>query len=339
MLLSKIIKRIFVSFLVLVGVSMLIFSIARIIPGDPARLALGPEATHEQVAELRAELYLDEPLYMQYAYFVEGVFHGDLGQSLYTGGPVVDDIAAYLPATLELVFVSAVFIIILGIPLGVLSVRYQNKWVDYAVRFFSISGVAAPAFLWAVVCMLIFSYGLELFPITGRVSEDLEYTTADTSFILFSSLFSGQWDIFFDALHHVILPAFTLAVSGVGQAIRLTVANMKIIMGQPYMETVRAYNLPNRLIYGQYALRPAIIPMLTILGLDIAAMLGNAFLVESIYAWPGLANYGVRVILYKDLNAIVGVVLVMAFFFITLNFIIDILVGYVNPRIRFGEQK
>ena len=338
-MLKRILYRLSVSFLVLLGVSVLIFSLARIIPGDPARLALGAQATEQAVNALREQMHLNAPLWQQYIYFLNGVRQGDLGISLYTDMPVVADIASYLPATLELVFVASICIIIIGIPLGVLSVRYQNSIIDYIVRLFSIASVAAPSFLWAVVFMLIFAYNLELFPISGRISEANEPATKDMSFILFTSLFTGQWQVFFDAISHIILPAFTLALSGMGQAIRLTIANMKLVMQQPYMETVRAYNIPKFKIFSQYAIRPALIPMLTILGLDIASMLGNAFLVEAIFAWPGIAKYGVSVVLHKDLNAIVGVVLVMSLFFLVINIIIDVLIGYINPKIRFGERQ
>ncbi len=337
-MLHRIAKRLALSLFVLIGVSVLIFSLARVIPGDPARLALGAEASQQQVDALRESMHLNDPLWTQYAYFVKGVSHMDLGQSLYTNMPVIDDLARYLPATLELVLVAAIIILLVGVPLGVISVRYQNGIIDYIIRFFSIASVAAPSFLWAAIFMLVFAYQLDLFPLAGRISEANETVTNDKSFILLNALFTGKWGIFWDSLQHIILPAFTLALSGMGQAIRLTIANMKLVMTQPYMETVQAYHLPKWRIFGQYALRPALIPMLTILGLDIASMLGNAFLVEAIFAWPGIAKYGIHVVLHKDLNAIVGVVLVMATFFMLINIIIDILVGYINPRIRFGEK-
>lgn len=334
----KTLHRLIVSSFVLVGVSILIFGLARIIPGDPARLALGAKATQEQVNALRESMHLNDPIWTQYWYFIQGVFKGDLGKSLYTNMPVIHDIASYLPATLELVFVATLIILCVGIPLGVISVRYQNGVIDYIIRFFSIASVAAPSFLWATICMLVFAYYMDWFPLTGRISESNEELTNGTSFILFNALFTGKWGVFLDALSHVVLPAFTLALSGIGQAIRLTIANMKLVMTQPYMETVRAYHLPKSKVYAQYALRPALIPMLTILGLDIASMLGNAFLVEAIFAWPGIAKYGIQVVLHKDLNAIVGVVLIMAAFFMLINLIIDILVGYINPQIRYGEK-
>ncbi len=316
----------------------MIFSLARVIPGDPARLALGAEASQQQVDALREAMHLNDPLWMQYAYFVQGVSRMDLGQSLYTNMPVVHDLATYLPATLELVLVATILILTIGVPLGVISVRYQNGIVDYIIRLFSIASVAAPSFLWAAIFMLVFAYQLDWFPLSGRISEANEAVTDATAFVLLNALFSGKWQVFWDALQHIMLPAFTLALSGMGQAIRLTIANMKLVMTQPYMETVRAYHLPKWRIFGQYALRPALIPMLTILGLDIASMLGNAFLVEAIFAWPGIAKYGIHVVLHKDLNAIVGVVLVMATFFMLINIVIDICVGYINPRIRFGEK-
>ena len=330
-------KRLGTSLLVLFGVSILIFAIARIIPGDPARIALGPNATAEQVAALRAALHLDDPVWVQYGYFLGDLLCGDLGVSLYTNRPVTTDIAQFLPATLELVLVAGMMMVAIGLPLGILSARYRGRLADNAVRIVSLLGVSAPSFVWAVILMLLFAFFLPLFPIAGRIST--AYTIEPvTGFLLLDTLLAGNLGAFFDAAWHIILPAFALALSGIGQAARLTRANMVETYDRPFIEMARSYGFPERRIANRYAFKPSLIPSLTIIGLDFAAMLGNAFLVEAIFAWPGLSRYGVAVILRKDLNAIVGTVLIISATFLIVNIIVDLLIAFINPRIRLSQR-
>ncbi len=331
------VKRLSISVIVLIGVSMLIFMIARVIPGDPARIALGPNATAEQVEQLRQKLHLEDPIWVQYGYFVRNLAHGDLGISLYTNRPVTTDIAQFLPATLELVFVAGVFMVGLGIPLGILSARYRGRMADSLIRVVSLLGVSAPSFVWAVILMLLFAFFLPLFPIAGQISDTIPTPQRVTGFLLVDSLLDGDFKAFFNALHHIILPAFALALSGIGQAARLTRANMVETYDKPYIEMAESYGFAPRRIANKFAFRPSLIPSLTIIGLDFAAMLGNAFLVEAVFAWPGLSRYGVQVILRKDLNAIVGTVLVISAMFLIVNIIVDLLIAYINPRIRLAN--
>ena len=330
--------RLGISLLVLVGVSMLIFAIARVIPGDPARIALGPNATKEQVADLREELRLDEPIWRQYALFVRDLADGELGTSLYTNRPVTRDIAQFLPATLELIFVAGVMMICAGLPLGALAAKNQGGLLDNVVRVVSLLGVSAPSFVWAVTLMLLFAFFLPLFPIAGRIHTSFEVSRV-TGFLLVDTLLAGRFDAFVNAAWHIVLPAFALALSGIGQAARLTRANMAETYARPYIEMARSYGFPEWRIAGRYAFRPSLIPSLTIIGLDFAAMLGSAFLVEAIFAWPGLSRYGVAVILRKDLNAIVGTVLIISAAFLIANLVVDLLIVLLNPRIRSSRGR
>lgn len=330
-------KRLGTSLIVLIGVSMLIFTIARVIPGDPARIALGPNATPEQVENLREALHLDRSIPVQYGYFVADLMRGDLGISLYTNRPVTTDIAQFLPATLELVIAAGIMMIGFGLPLGIISARYRGRWADNAVRLVSLLGVSAPSFVWAVILMLLFAFFLPLFPIAGRISDS--YTIqAVTGFLLVDTLIAGDIRAFGNAAWHIVLPAFALALSGIGQAARLTRANMVETYDKPYIEMARSYGFPDRRIANRFAFRPSLIPSLTIIGLDFAAMLGNAFLVEAVFAWPGLSRYGVAVILRKDLNAIVGTVLIISATFLIMNIIVDLLIALINPRIRYSQR-
>jgi peptide/nickel transport system permease protein len=333
----NLLRRLGSSLLVLVGVSMLIFAIARVIPGDPARIALGANASPAQVAALRAARHLDDPVPVQYGYFLKDLAHGDLGVSLYTTRPVTTDIAQFLPATLELVLVAGLLMVGLGVPLGVASARWRGRWGDNLGRLVAVLCVCTPAFVWGVIFQLSFGYFWPLFPIEGRMSENVARPPAITGFYTIDALLSGDLTALIDAGHHLALPALALAMAGIGQAARLTRANMIETYDRPYIEMARAYGFSARRIANRYAFRPAFIPTLTILGLDFAALLGNAFLVERVYVWPGLSRYGVEVILHKDLDAIVGTVLVIATMFLIANIVVDLVVASINPRIRLAE--
>ena len=330
-------RRVGVAVLVLIGVSMLIFVIARIIPGDPVVIALGPNATDEAIANLRTELRLDEPIWVQYGHFIAGLTRGDLGVSLYTNRPVSTDIAQFLPATLELVLVAGIMMIGFGLPLGICAARFRGTWIDDTVRVFAIMGVSAPSFVWAVILMLLFAFFLPLFPIAGRLAEGYTIDPV-TGFMLIDTLLAGDIYAFGNAAWHLILPSFALALSGIGQAARLTRSNMLSTYERPYIEMARAYGFAERRIANRYAFKPSLTPSLTVIGLDFASMLGNAFLVEAIFAWPGLSRYGVAVILRKDLNAIIGTVLVISATFIITNIIIDVLVRMINPRMKYTRE-
>lgn len=197
--------------------------------------------------------------------------------------------------------------------------------------------MSAPAFVWAVILMLLFAYFTPLFPIAGRISDTIDVAPR-TNFLFIDTLLAGNFAAFGNALWHIALPAFALALAGIGQAARLTRANMVETYAKPYIEMAQSYGFPERRIASRYAFRPSLIPSLTIIGLDFAALLGNAFLVESVFAWPGLSRYGVAVILRKDLNAIVGVVLIISAMFLVVNVIVDLLIAVINPRIRLSQR-
>jgi peptide/nickel transport system permease protein len=328
-LLRALSRRLGASLIVLVGVSMLIFAIARVIPGDPARIALGANATPAQVAALRTARHLDAPVPVQYGYFLWDLAHGDLGVSLYTTRPVTTDIAQFLPATLELVIAAGLLMVGLG--------RRRHRGADHLARLVSVLCVCTPSFVWGVIFQLGLGYFWPLFPIEGRMSENVARPPDLTGFLTVDALLSANVPAFVNALHHLVLPALALAMAGIGQAARLTRANMIETYKKPYVEMARAFGFPARRIAQRYAFRPAFIPTLTILGLDFAAMLGNAFLVERVFVWPGLSRYGVEVILHKDLDAIVGTVLIIATMFLVVNIAVDLLVGLINPRIRVAE--
>jgi peptide/nickel transport system permease protein len=330
-----ILRRLAISIFVLFGLSILIFLIARVVPGDPARMALGPRAPVDVVERLRQQMYLDKPLLQQYGLWLRDVVaHGNLGDSLLTRRPVKQDIREFFPATLELVGLTAIIIIIAGISLGVISARYANTWVDKVVRLFSYLGIVTPAFAWAVILMLLFCFVWHLFPSYGRLTEGVMPPVTITGMYTIDSLLNGRLDLFWDAVLHLILPAIALALPPMSQAARLTRSSMADNQNKDYIVSMIAYGVPNRVVSGKYLLKPSLISPITVMALDIAATFGYAFMVEKIFGFPGLARYGIQVMLNKDVNAIVGVVMVLGVVFITLNIVVDIIVAYLDPRIR-----
>jgi ABC-type dipeptide/oligopeptide/nickel transport system permease component len=308
------------------------------LPGDPARLTLGPFATQKQVDALRHKMGMDKPLLLQYAGFIRGILHGDLGLSFQTRRSVTLDIKHYLPATIELVVMAIIWVLGVGVPFGVLAGRYKDSWLDNVSRVVAFIGVAVPPFVAGLIGQLIFSYGLGILPTTGRLSLLMTPPTKRTGLLLLDSLIAGNFAAFGDAFKHILLPSFAIAMTGIGQITRLTRGSVSDVLGKDYIEAARAFGIPNRYVTFKYMLKPSFIPPLTILGLTFASEIANAFLVEQVFGWPGMAKYGIQAILRKDFNAIMGVVLIVGLAFVVVNFIVDIIAGYIDPRIRIQEE-
>ncbi len=333
------IRRMLWSIVVLIGLSMTIFVIARVMPGDPARMALGPRASQEQVDELKVRMGLNLPLAIQYERFVIGAAHGDLGLSFLTKRPVNDDIRETFAATLELVVVTVAIAFVVGVPLGVLAATYRDSWIDNLVRLWTIFGAVAPSFLLAILLQVLAGYVLHVLPTTGRMTPDSPVVANLTGLMLVDTLLKLNFAGFADALRHILLPAIALSASTTGQIARITRASMIDVARQDYIEAARAFGVPAFLRVFKYTLRPAFVPPMTILGLEFASLIGNAFVVELVFAWPGMASYGVRAILQKDLNALMGVVMISGLFFVVANLLVDIAVGFVDPRVRIQGQR
>lgn len=321
----------------LLGLSILIFVISRVLPGNPARLALGAFASEEQVDQLAAELGLNDPLPVQYIEYMRRLLVGDLGQSLQTRNSVVQDLVTKLPATFELITLSFVFMAILGIPLGILAAQHQGGIVDNTTRFFAFAAVSVPSFFIGIMFQLLFGYYLDWFPITGRLSSAYgDEVISTTGFMLIDTILSGSLAAHIDAWMHLLLPALALSFGGLGQVIRITRSSMIDVEGKDYIEATRAYGLPSWLIVNKYSLKNAFIPTLTILGLQYAWLLSGAFVIEIVYSWPGVAKYGVQSVLTSDINAIVGVTMVIGLAFVTANLTVDMLTSMLDPRVSFA---
>lgn len=332
-------RRVLWSVLVLFGLSVVIFAIARIVPGDPARMALGPRASAEQVADLQEKLGLNKPMIEQYGLFLTGLARGELGRSLLTEQSVNVDIARTFPATFELVLCTILLAFALGVPLGVAAARWKDRWPDNLVRALAIFSAVTPTFFLALLLQILAGYVLNILPTTGRLPASMSFQADVTGLLLIDSLIRGRGDVFFEAIRHLILPVIALGAATMGQIARITRASMIDVSRQDYIEAARAFGVPDRLRMFKYMLRPAFVPPLTITGLEFASLIGNAFVVELIFSWPGMAAYGIRAITQKDLNAIMGVVMVSGAFFVLVNLLIDVLVGVVDPRVRIRGKR
>jgi peptide/nickel transport system permease protein len=333
------IRRIIYSIFVLLGLSIVIFIIARIMPGDPARVALGARAPQWVVDRLREHMHLNDTLIVQYGYWLRDAVQGDFGLSLVTQRPVTTDIIEFFPASLELVLFAGVLSAVGGIGLGIISARYKDTWIDNVVRLFSYTGIVTPSFVFAIFFVLIFGWGLKWLPIIGRVSEEVAMPPTITGLVTIDALLAGQLQTAFDAWKHLILPALALAMGAIAQEARITRSTMADNLSKDYIASARALGVSERDIMNRFLLKPSLIPTVSILGLDIAATFSIAFLVELIFNWPGLARYGMQAMLHKDLNAISAVILVLGAVFITVNIIVDIIVVILDPRIRLSATR
>lgn len=332
-------KRAFHSIFVLLGLSMVIFVIARVMPGDPARVAVGARAPDWVVENIREQMHLNEPLAVQYVYWLRDALHGDFGISLVTRREVAQDIIEFFPASLELALFSLLISAGLGIALGTLSAWHKDKLVDNVVRVLSYMGVVTPSFVFAILFLLLFGYVLHWFPTLGRLSEEVTRPPRVTGFMTVDSLLAGNFAALLDALKHLVLPALALAMGSMAQEARITRASMSENLNKDYIAASRAFGIPERTVMGRFLLKPSLIPTISIIGLDFAANFSNAFLVELIFVWPGLSRYGMNAILRKDLNAISAVILILGIVFIIVNIVVDITVARLDPRIGLRSAR
>ena len=332
-------RRIFQSIFVLLGLSILIFIIARIMPGDPARVAVGARAPDWVVENLREQMHLNDPLPVQYGYWLRDALQGDFGISLFTRRNVADDVREFLPASLELVFISGIIAGVGGISLGAISARFKDTWVDNLLRVFSYFGVVTPAFVFAILFLLLFGLALKWLPPIGRLSDGIPKPPMITGMITFDALLAGQFATFWDAFKHLLMPALALAMGALAQEARITRSSMADNLSKDYIAAERALGIPERVIMGRFLLKPSLIPTISVFALDFAAGLSNAFLVELIFNWPGLSRYGMNAMLRKDLNAISAVILILGITFTIANIIVDLVVGGLDPRIRLSAGR
>ncbi len=325
------------SAIVLLGVSVITFTLARVIPSNAAALYIGPRARPDDIERVSRQLGLDQPLPVQYLAYMRDMLTGDWGTSIGTKRPVLDEILNRLPSTLELIAAAMLIAIPFGIALGVLSARWRGRPPDIGVRFVSIIGVSLPAFFLALILQVVFFRDLSLLPLAGRTSADLRFTNpleSVTGFNLIDSIITGNWVALGDTTYHLILPAIALAAYPLGLIARMTRSTMLETLDQDYIRTARAYGLRRGLIDYRLALRNAILPVLTVIGLTFGYLLTGSFFVEIVFNWPGLGTFAVHSLLSVDYPAIMGIALLGAIGYVVINLVVDMIQAWLDPRVR-----
>lgn len=328
-------KRLFQLIPVLLGMSFIVFLIIRAIPGNPAQVILGQQATEEAVAALTEKLGLNEPWYVQYWNYLTGILTGDLGESLRTSRPISEEIWPYLAATFELAIFAMIIAVIIGMNAGIISAWFQNSWFDYFAMVLALVGVSMPIFWLGLMEQWIFSVELQWLPTSGRENVR-DPVDPITHFYLLDTLIQGRFDQFVVVLKHLILPGFALATIPMAIIARMTRSSMLEVMRSDYIRTARAKGQKMFVTVYKHALKNALIPVLTIIGLQTGLLLGGAILTETIFSWPGIGRYMYEAIGFRDYPVIQSGILVVAFIFVMINLIVDILYSVIDPRIKYN---
>ncbi|MBN8245755.1 ABC transporter permease [Nitratireductor aquimarinus] len=330
-----ILRRLVLIVPILIGLTLLLFIVARLLPGDPVGLAAGPNASAETIAQLREQFGFDQPLPVQYWTYLTGLVQGDWGTSVFTRRPVFEDILTYLPATLELVFAALFLAIVIGIPLGLLTAVYRDGMLDYITRTLALGGIAMPRFFLGLLLQLAFAAWLGWLPLSGRFPFIETPPTTVTGFYTIDALIAGDFYAFQIAAAHLALPAIAMALSPLATIMRMMRASTIEILQQDYVMTERALGLSNRLILFKYVLKNAMTSTLTVIGLYVSWLLGGTVLVETVFDWPGLGLYATQAILTQDFMPVIGVTLVIAIIYLLAMLVVDLLYGVFNPKVRY----
>jgi peptide/nickel transport system permease protein len=320
---------------VLWGVTLITFFLSRVAPGDPARLIAGPHANADAIANIRAIYGLNRPLLIQYGTYMHDLAGGNFGMSFVTRRPVRQDLASFFPATIELSFYAMLFGSLLGIAIGIVTAMRRGTGVDFSGRLFAIGGLSMPPFWLAMLLQLIFYSRLGWLPFGGRLATGAVAPPHITGLYTFDGLLTGRLATVFDAAQHLILPTITLALAEVGLMTRIVRTSMLEVLGEDYVRTAKAKGLSSTRILRRHTLRNALLPAVTVLALEFGLLAGGVFLVETIFAWPGIGRYAYDAIRSSDYNATMGVTLVVAFVYVGLNLVVDLVYLGLDPRIRY----
>lgn len=319
---------------VLLGMTFIVFMIIRAIPGNPAQMILGQQATKEAVEALTVKLGLDNPWYIQYFKYLGAIFKGDLGESMRTHAPVSDEIWPYLAATAELAVFAIIIAIVVGINAGIISAWFQNSWFDYTAMVLALVGVSMPIFWLGLMEQWLFSLELGWLPTTGRM-QVRDPVASITNLYIIDTIIAGRFDQLWQVIRHLILPGVALATIPMAIIARMTRSSMLEVMRSDYIRTARAKGQKMFWVVYKHALKNAIIPVLTIIGLQMGMLLGGAILTETIFAWPGVGRYIYDAIGYRDYPVIQSGILIIAFFFVMINLLVDLLYSLIDPRIKY----
>ena len=334
-MLVNILRRLVTVIPTLIGVIIVTFLLTRVLPGDPAVYFAGPAATPQSIADIRKSLGLDKPLPEQFLRYVDDLAHGNLGNSLATGRPVVTEIVSRLPASAELTLFGLIIAIAIAIPLGILAAVKQGSWIDHTCRIVATAGVSLPVFFTGLLLVYVFYFKLGWAPAPlGRLDVFFTEPPQVTGFYLIDSLIAGDFEVFRASLSQLILPGLTLAIFSLAPIARMTRASMLEVLASDYVRTARASGLSSYTVIVTYAFRNAMLPVITTLGMVFSFLLGANVLVEKVFAWPGIGSFAVEALIASDFAPVQGFVLTMAVMYVALNLLIDMLYGVVDPRVR-----
>ena len=337
-MLNYILKRLLLLIPTLFGVVTIVFFMMTFAPGDPARLALGAHATPEAVELMRQELGLDKPVLVQYLTYIKQIMVLDFGNSIKTGEPVLSELLSRFPATIELSIVSIIISTVLGVFAGIISATRQNSFVDFGAMFAALVGVSMPVFWLALILIMVFSVGLDLLPTGGRINIRLFFDSFSGFYLLDSLVHvfrDGDVSYLVSALKHILLPAVALATIPLAVIARVTRSSMLEVIQQDYIRTARAKGLSERKVIYRHALRNALLPVITIIGIEFGYNLAGAVLTEEIFSWPGIGRWLYGAVTARDIPAVQGGVILIAVVFVLVNLVVDIFYAYINPRIRY----
>jgi peptide/nickel transport system permease protein len=321
---------------VLLGVSIVVFALIRMIPGDPVIVMLGERARPEDIERVREEMGFNRPIYIQYLEWMGRVVRGDLGKSIINRTEVMDELKYRLSATIEMIVVGMIIGMGVGISIGILSALRRNSWIDLVATAGALLGVSMPIYWLALILVYALAVNRAIFPPSARLDVNLEVVRR-TGFMLLDTLLMGDVRLFLNALWHLILPSFVLSTVIMPILARLTRASMLEVMRQDYVRTAEAKGLRHRVVIMRHALKNALLPIVTVVGLQLGGLLGGALLTETIFSWPGMGLWTYRAILSRDYPIVQGAVLVSATIYVVVNLLVDISYAYLDPRIRYGD--
>ena len=317
-----------------IGMTLLAFFLIRMVPGDPNETLAGEHGIDEvRHAQLLKEYGLDPPVMVQYGIYINRVVHGDLGKSMITQEPVLREFAALFPATIELASCAILFALLIGIPAGILAAVKRNSWLDHGVMGVSLTGYSMPIFWWGLLLILLFSVQLDLTPVSGRISVQY-FIEPTTGFLLIDSLLSDDRGAFLSSLSHLILPTIVLGTNPLAVIARMTRSAMLEVLGEDYIRTARAKGLSPLRVVAVHALRNALIPVITVIGLQVGVLFTGAILTETIFSWPGVGKWLIEAISRRDYPVLQGGMLLLGGVVMSVNLLVDIAYGIINPRIR-----
>ena len=319
------------------GVTLLTFAMIRLVPGDPILLMAGERGMDDaRYNQLKAELGLDKPILVQYGHYLGDMAHGNFGTSIITREPVLKEFLTLFPATVELALTAIVIAILIGLPAGIIAAVRRNTAFDHSVMGLSLAGYSMPIFWWGLLLILLFSVTLGWTPVSGRVAVR-HFIEPVTGFMLVDAWLAGNWAAITSTLHHLILPSIVLATVPLAVIGRMTRSSMLEVLNEDYIRTARAKGLPPWRVVGMHALRNALIPVITVIGLEVGRLLSGAILTETIFSWPGVGKWLIESIRRRDYPVVQGGVLLAATIVMIVNLTVDVMYGLVNPRIRKGR--